>query len=1804
MVVLARAGQSVSEIGHTVEAVLDMARATGTEVASAAQFVVGALHEFQLEATQTRRVVDLMTRTANASPQSLEDLGNALKYIGPVAHSMSLSIEEVMRDLGLLAKFNIRGEQAGTSMRNLYMRMTSELNQRKFKETFKVDLIDEETGAVRSLLDVLAETKKNIESLGLAKSEVADAFKQVFSLRALPAAFSLTEVVDRAHEMEIALSNARSEAYNARKVMDGGLGGAFRALKSDAQEAGHSLIESIEEPLVEIVRSIESAIEKIDSFIDRNRMMIGGLMKYGSIAAGAALTMGGLAVAAGAASKSFSGLLGVARNFNKAAFDRFAGWGRQLTGRESIVKPEPKEPKINLRPIDEARTSVKALDEKLTDVARITSRAIVRFNNLAKGFYNVASKGQTAANSLSKLSTSVGLSFEHLRKFNAEFLKSKKAYGDARIKISALSRVVQTSTTRFNKASGALQKFGERNDYVGERVATLEKALLSFKEKTSGIQDSVKKISAAFRTAATEIGQASANYKSTASRLSQSLSVIASNLNRVVGRLNSGTRSFSNFQNAAEKLAASIKTSPSVYQTVEQAVDKFRERVRLASSDVREARRALDDAQKSLNAFGKSSGSNGVKTFSASLATASQAIQTIVGTSEQLVGALHASGEAFAFAAANAVLYRDALAKIVQYNKSLVDDPQGQKKKRNKKKNDDNDPPGGGGGGGGTPTRTDRVIEKADDFIKNRNREESVARKDSIPVSRADVQRKFGERVARRVDAKYAKRDRKDSERADKILATKRARDQAATELANLEARRTAPGLNVEQLAKLSSEIKEVKARIAGYDNTIKQLREARRNANAKSDVVSTNASRDAAERSLWDKHFWGTRPSLDERNAGAARRSRRVQKQIDSANTRMRAINKGYVSKLGVEFSRAAKEAQNFTSANLKLQPAIQAEIQALQKSATLKTASRNVDARLLDITQRLLAARQKEQAVRQTYRQNESKRLFDAAQKAVSIKTDARVIAALETLQRTQREYPRFLGRWLKEYRVSQENIRRLEKLYTQPSSASKDDVKLNRYLASNKFKDYNTPEAAVKHKEHIDFLKSIGATQSTIESAERDYKIRSYAARELEKAKEHQKNVVLGSSKKNLFDKHLAPFLAAKKELEAATSMRDFREQQRTERESDFRQLETARNNTLALEKELAQELGNRAAVQQATATAERELASATANRVAALNAANAVSNGALGTFSGTPTVDQLQTLAKESQDRQRALNFESHQKGQTLVSENNKLFPETPWKYQDGKAVPVTPYSPPSPPVSPSPPNNPPSPPNNPPKETDAQFLARVYQRLKKVQSTKIEELLFRYTDIHKEIDEHTKYAKSLPVGVTPEYDIWGTIERLEKEKLNLPRFLDNLLKVREGLKSGFQNALRNSPTEAASFVKHHSENLGNATDANRRKKQTHFQVSSQLWAESMLRSGKGEDAYQSVIKEIKRRGVRYANVMKAFDKRDADLKKQIDEQTKYAASLPAGTTPGHDVWGTVARLENERKENEKKRKRFAANESARASVLKRTQKGLGTGVIWQETAKWGEENAAKGRMNRPVADVTKGFDVAWKSAHKKLSKGGKLSSRDFNQLNELWNASGRVGTFGQFIKEGKAQQKKNKELEDKRSTSKGNWNLYNLHRTQYEESEQKRYALQNKIDAAKAPILRQAEEMRANGASDKAVRAYLQGQFAASSELKSLGQELNATQQASNAALVAMDSAKQKAQKYDKKHGSFPKTPDALVPKGRAPNGRWGKPIKCKRNFATKNATLTVNEMKRKHRLEIRKTVSIDTRLRSLKSTRN
>ena len=180
MVVLARAGMSVAEIQSTIKDSLNLARATGTDAAETATTVVGVLRAFRMEATETQKAVDLLGATVSNSPQNLSDLGSAMKYVGSVSRSLNISLKTTLEDLGTLANFNIRGEQAGTALRNMYLRLTSSLNQRKLSETFNVSVVDEQTGNFRRFSDVLTDIKRHVDEVGMSSVEVATHFKDIF----------------------------------------------------------------------------------------------------------------------------------------------------------------------------------------------------------------------------------------------------------------------------------------------------------------------------------------------------------------------------------------------------------------------------------------------------------------------------------------------------------------------------------------------------------------------------------------------------------------------------------------------------------------------------------------------------------------------------------------------------------------------------------------------------------------------------------------------------------------------------------------------------------------------------------------------------------------------------------------------------------------------------------------------------------------------------------------------------------------------------------------------------------------------------------------------------------------------------------------------------------------------------------------------------------------------------------------------------------------------------------------------------------------------------------------------------------------------------------------------------------------------------------------------------------------------------------------------------------------------------------------------------------------------------------------
>ena len=85
MVSLGRMGFSPTEIQASIDAVLNLARSTGTELAEAGDIAANSMRIFGIEASQMSDIADVLTVTANSSAQTLIDLFEALKMGGPQA---------------------------------------------------------------------------------------------------------------------------------------------------------------------------------------------------------------------------------------------------------------------------------------------------------------------------------------------------------------------------------------------------------------------------------------------------------------------------------------------------------------------------------------------------------------------------------------------------------------------------------------------------------------------------------------------------------------------------------------------------------------------------------------------------------------------------------------------------------------------------------------------------------------------------------------------------------------------------------------------------------------------------------------------------------------------------------------------------------------------------------------------------------------------------------------------------------------------------------------------------------------------------------------------------------------------------------------------------------------------------------------------------------------------------------------------------------------------------------------------------------------------------------------------------------------------------------------------------------------------------------------------------------------------------------------------------------------------------------------------------------------------------------------
>ena len=343
------AGWKSEQMLDGLPAVLNLAAASGEDLAMVSDIVTDALTAFGLNAEDAAEFTDVLAATAANSNTTVGMMGEAFKYIAPVAGSLGYDIKDVALALGTMANNGIKGSQAGASIRNVLTRLAKPTKEvQEAMDALGISLEDSD-GNMLSLGDVVGqlresfskgemsiedfsarvtelddamedgaltqeEYEKSLEDLAKAAYGVegAEAAKLASMLGGQRAMASILALVNTSAEDYTKLAEAIDKSEGAAKKMAetmlDNLKGKFTILKSQIEgvsiELGRMLIPAISKGVGK-VQELVKAFSKLDDRTKETIIKIAGIVA----AVGPALIIIGKMVSAVGMLSSGIGLL-------------------------------------------------------------------------------------------------------------------------------------------------------------------------------------------------------------------------------------------------------------------------------------------------------------------------------------------------------------------------------------------------------------------------------------------------------------------------------------------------------------------------------------------------------------------------------------------------------------------------------------------------------------------------------------------------------------------------------------------------------------------------------------------------------------------------------------------------------------------------------------------------------------------------------------------------------------------------------------------------------------------------------------------------------------------------------------------------------------------------------------------------------------------------------------------------------------------------------------------------------------------------------------------------------------------------------------------------------------------------------------------------------------------------------------------------------------------------------------------------------------------------------------------------------
>lgn len=263
MTFMAQAGWNAKETLDGIDHVMNLAAASGVNVARVSDIVTDAITAMGGSSKDTAKYVDLMAITASKSNTNVDLMGDTYKYASQIAGTLGINMQDLSLAIGLMANSSVKGRQAGTSLRGGLVNLVKPTDaQAAAMEKYNIGLIKNKDGSV-DLRKTMINLRKQVK--GLNKDEQALVLSTIFGKNALSGWSAIVNSSEKDfNDMAKAIDNAEGSTDKMASTMMDNTKGDITIMLSSIEGALISVFEAIAPVVTDVAKTITTLANAFD----------------------------------------------------------------------------------------------------------------------------------------------------------------------------------------------------------------------------------------------------------------------------------------------------------------------------------------------------------------------------------------------------------------------------------------------------------------------------------------------------------------------------------------------------------------------------------------------------------------------------------------------------------------------------------------------------------------------------------------------------------------------------------------------------------------------------------------------------------------------------------------------------------------------------------------------------------------------------------------------------------------------------------------------------------------------------------------------------------------------------------------------------------------------------------------------------------------------------------------------------------------------------------------------------------------------------------------------------------------------------------------------------------------------------------------------------------------------------------------------------------------------------------------------------------------------------------------------------